>query len=239
VGLPRPAGFEASTYEARLARFAATLSTVVELAGVRSAESGTDFGTRGPFGAGLSVAPVIIELAMPTISRFFGITIAMYFDDHGYPHFHARAAGGEAKVRTDNLEVMDSTLGRRQLRLVLAWAEIHQDELRENWRRARADTPRDRAIAMTGLTPDITAASVVRHGVLGLTFADGVRGEVDVLDRMRGPVFVEARTPEGFARVTVDTETGTVVWPGGADLAPDTLYERVRSGSWPDRDVAA
>jgi hypothetical protein len=35
---------------------------------------------------------------MPTISRFFGITIAMYFDDHGHPHFHARDADGEAKV---------------------------------------------------------------------------------------------------------------------------------------------
>ena len=38
----------------------------------------------------------------------------------------------------DNLEVMDSSLGRRQLRFVLAWAELHQYELEENWRRARA-----------------------------------------------------------------------------------------------------
>jgi Domain of unknown function (DUF4160) len=75
---------------------------------------------------------------MPTISRFFGITIAMFFDDHGFPHFHARHAEGEAKVRIDNLEVIDSNLGRRQLRFVLAWAELHQEELKENWRRARA-----------------------------------------------------------------------------------------------------
>jgi hypothetical protein len=87
---------------------------------------------------------------------------------------------------------------------------------------------------MTGLTPDITDAAVVRHGVLKLTFADGVSGEVDVLDRMHGPVFEEACTTEGFARVSVDEETGTVVWPGGADLAPDTLYERVSSGAWPE-----
>lgn len=53
---------------------------------------------------------------MPTISRFFGISIVMF----------------------DNLEVMDSSLGRRQLRFVLAWAELHQYELEENWRRARA-----------------------------------------------------------------------------------------------------
>jgi Protein of unknown function (DUF2442) len=92
---------------------------------------------------------------------------------------------------------------------------------------------------MIGLTPDITDATVIRHGVLGLSFADGLSGEVEVLDRMRGPVFDQARTPMGFVEVTVDPETGTVVWPGGADLAPDTLYERVRTGVWPDQDVAA
>lgn len=51
---------------------------------------------------------------------------------------------------------------------------------------------------------------------------------------MRGPVFEDARTPKGFAKVQADSETGTVVWPGGADLAPDTLYERVQSGAWPE-----
>jgi hypothetical protein len=92
---------------------------------------------------------------------------------------------------------------------------------------------------MTGLTPDITHVSAVRHGILSLTFADGLTGEIEVLDRMRGPVFDDARTEEGFTRATVDREIGTVVWPGGADLAPDTLYERVRSGSWPGSRAAA
>jgi hypothetical protein len=92
---------------------------------------------------------------------------------------------------------------------------------------------------MTGLTPDITKAAVVRHGVLKLTFADGLNGEVDVLDRMRGPIFETVRSEEGFAEVSVDPETGTVVWPSGADLAPDTLYHRVRSGAWPESRAAA
>jgi hypothetical protein len=74
---------------------------------------------------------------------------------------------------------------------------------------------------MIGLTPDIAEA------------------DVDVLDRMRGPVFDQARTPEGVGKVIVDPETGTVVWPGGADVAPGTLYERVRTGAWPDEGVAA
>jgi hypothetical protein len=92
---------------------------------------------------------------------------------------------------------------------------------------------------MIGLTPDITEVSVVRYGVLRLTFADGLVGEVDVLARMLGPVFEDARTPDGFVQVRVDSESGTVVWPGGADLAPDTLYERVRTGAWPGQDLAA
>jgi len=74
---------------------------------------------------------------VPTVSRFFGITIRMFFEDHSFPHFHARHADGEAKVRIDNLEVLSSSLRRRQLRMVLAWAEIHQGELEDNWRRAR------------------------------------------------------------------------------------------------------
>jgi uncharacterized protein DUF2442 len=89
------------------------------------------------------------------------------------------------------------------------------------------------------LTPDITNARVVRHGALDLTFADGLRGEVGVLERMHGPVFKSARSPAGFESVSVDRESGTVVWPGGADLAQDTLYERVRTGAWPEPSVPA
>jgi hypothetical protein len=75
---------------------------------------------------------------VPTISRFLGITITMYFDDHDPPHFQARHATGGAKIEIESLEVMDSTLERRQLHFVLAWAELHQEELMTNWRRARA-----------------------------------------------------------------------------------------------------
>lgn len=75
---------------------------------------------------------------MPRISSFFGIVIEMYFEDHGPPHFHARHADGKARILIDSIEPLTSTLPRRQLRLVLAWAELHQDELSENWRRARA-----------------------------------------------------------------------------------------------------
>ena len=76
---------------------------------------------------------------MPRVSSFYGIVISMYHDDHGYPHFHAEHADGHAKIRIDTLEPLDTTLPRRQLRMVLAWAELHLPELEENWRRARAN----------------------------------------------------------------------------------------------------
>jgi hypothetical protein len=123
---------------------------------------------------------------------------------------------------------------------VLAWAELHQEELLENGRPARAgETLQEIDPPMIGLTPDITAVTVVEHGVLRIKFADGLCAELDVLDRMRGPVFAEASTREGFAKVAVDHETGTVLWPRGAALAPDTLYERARTGVWPDQHLAA
>ena len=70
-----------------------------------------------------------------------------------------------------------------------------------------------------------------------MTFADGLTGEVEVIQRMLGPVFEKARTVEGFASVWVDPETGTVTWPGGADLSQDTLYLRVKTGVWPELDA--
>jgi hypothetical protein len=90
---------------------------------------------------------------------------------------------------------------------------------------------------MIGPSPDITDLEVLSHGVLRLTFADGFAGEVHVLQRMRGPVFEHARTEAGFKEAYVDA--GTVVWPGGADLAPDTLYDRLKTGLWWDEKLPA
>jgi hypothetical protein len=75
---------------------------------------------------------------MTRISAFLGIVIFMYHDDHGHPHFHAYHADGHAKIRIDTLEPLDNDLPRRQLRFVLAWAELHRDELEDDWRRARS-----------------------------------------------------------------------------------------------------
>jgi Domain of unknown function (DUF4160) len=81
--------------------------------------------------------PPAAWVCVPSISRFHGIVISMYFDDHAPPHFHAWAVGREAKVRIDNFEVIEYTITRKQLSMVLTWPRLHQEELEENWKRAR------------------------------------------------------------------------------------------------------
>ena len=60
---------------------------------------------------------------------------------------------------------------------------------------------------------------------LDLTFRDGTRKKIDLLPLLDGPVFEPLRNPVFFARVTLDPVAGTVVWPNGADIAPETLYK--------------
>ena len=73
---------------------------------------------------------------MPEISRFLGIVIAMYFKEHGPPHFHAKYGGQRAAFSIRELEVIEGKLPPRVAALVLEWAFQHREELLENWRRA-------------------------------------------------------------------------------------------------------
>lgn len=70
---------------------------------------------------------------MPEISRFFGIVIFMYFDEHDPPHFHAKYGEERALISIHELKVLEGKLPRRALSLVLEWAHEHRDELLQNW----------------------------------------------------------------------------------------------------------
>jgi hypothetical protein len=70
---------------------------------------------------------------MPAISEFYGIIIYMYWNEHNPPHFHAQYQGKEALINIKTLEIVEGDLPRRGLSLVLDWAELHKDELLQNW----------------------------------------------------------------------------------------------------------
>lgn len=70
---------------------------------------------------------------MPEISRFLGIIIYMYFNDHNPAHFHVKYNEHRASVSIDNFAVIDGYLPPRVLGLVIEWAEIHKNELSDNW----------------------------------------------------------------------------------------------------------
>ncbi len=78
---------------------------------------------------------------MPEISRFFGIVIAMYYKEHGIPHFHAKYGGRTGVFSISELKLIEGDLPKRVIALVLEWAFEHRDELMKDWRLAKAKKP--------------------------------------------------------------------------------------------------
>ncbi len=74
------------------------------------------------------------------------------------------------------------------------------------------------------------SVEVVGDHCLRLRFEDGTEGEVDFTTRSWGGIFQPLADPDYFKRVEVDPELGTIVWPNGADIAPEALYERAVGG---------
>ncbi|GAB4488853.1 MAG: DUF4160 domain-containing protein [Saprospiraceae bacterium] len=73
---------------------------------------------------------------MPQISRFFGIIISMYFNDHNPPHFHAQYGEDECLIEIGTLAVIEGKIPSRALGMVIEWATLHKEELLENWKKA-------------------------------------------------------------------------------------------------------
>lgn len=77
---------------------------------------------------------------------------------------------------------------------------------------------------MNELTPKLRTAEYVGGYKLRLTFADGKSGVIDLEDQLWGQVFEPLKDLSQFQDFRVDDELSTIVWPTGADLAPEFLY---------------
>jgi hypothetical protein len=78
---------------------------------------------------------------MPELSRFYGIVIKMYYNDHNPPHFHAEYSPDQMVVDVNTLAVIGGRLPPRATGLVIEWAAQHQGKLQEAWERARNMEP--------------------------------------------------------------------------------------------------
>jgi len=70
---------------------------------------------------------------MPELSRFLGIIIAMYYNDHNPPHFHVLYNEYDAEIEISNLTILEGKLPPRVFGLVMEWAELHKKELIDDW----------------------------------------------------------------------------------------------------------
>lgn len=78
---------------------------------------------------------------MPEISRFFGIIIRMFFDDHNPPHFHAEYTGKKALFDFRGNIIQGDLRSKTATRLVRDWIDIRRNELEEDWNLARNNLP--------------------------------------------------------------------------------------------------
>lgn len=78
---------------------------------------------------------------MPELSRFYGIVVRMFFNDHNPPHFHAYYGSDEALFAIETLSLVAGRLPPRATGLVVEWASLHQAELMEAWKKARGLEP--------------------------------------------------------------------------------------------------
>jgi hypothetical protein len=70
---------------------------------------------------------------MPEISRFYGIIVYMFFNDHNPPHFKVKFGDFEANILIENGQILNGDLPISKHKLVQAWAEIHKNELLKMW----------------------------------------------------------------------------------------------------------
>lgn len=77
--------------------------------------------------------------------------------------------------------------------------------------------------------PSVVRAEYRVKFKIHLVFSDGIEGTIDFSDWLTGPVFEPLKDPAYFQRFFI--EAGTIAWPNGADIAPETLHERVKANA--------
>lgn len=70
---------------------------------------------------------------MPEISRFFGIIVSIFYDEHNPPHFHARYNEYKITININDLSILEGSFPPRAMGILIEWAMIHRSELKQEW----------------------------------------------------------------------------------------------------------
>ncbi len=163
---------------------------------------------------------------MPTISMFYGVAITMNYSDHNPPHFHATYQDYEVSVEIKTGSV-NGTMSKRALKMIFEWADLHKDELLNDW-----DLARERR-SLLKIDPlswgvvmflHVKEARYIRDYKLELTFNNSETKTVDLENELYGEVFEPLKDKKVFSSFFVSHNT--VEWSNGADFAPEFLYEK-------------
>lgn len=169
---------------------------------------------------------------MPEITRFSGIIIRMFLEprtQHSQPHFHAYYQEFVGVIAIDTVELIAGELPQKQLRLVIAWAEIHQEELIKDWDLLQNGRPpfKIEPLVINMEHSIIKAKHAQAHSssfTIDVEFDNGVKRTIHLESVLNGPFYGVLREPTLFEAAYVDKETGVVQWPNGADFDPSMLY---------------
>lgn len=185
---------------------------------------------------------------MPIICMFRGIKITINYNDHMPPHFHAYYGEYECCIDINEIEKINGDMPNKQLKMLLGWTAIHQDELQENWYLARQKQelftiePLRQVIEMLEQNVKeyfknprkIVKVEPLENYVLRLTFDNGEIKLYDMRDKLQG-VFSVLQNKSKFGTVFLDefgnvawdiddTVDSSLCWKNRIDLCKDALY---------------
>jgi uncharacterized protein DUF2442/uncharacterized protein DUF4160 len=164
---------------------------------------------------------------MPIISTFFGVVVRMFYEEHEPAHFHAEHQGEQGKFDLRGRMTVGNIRSRTALRLIEEWARRTGQNSRRTGAPSRrggrwnGSNPLTEVDAM--FLPSVVEAQHRGDFRIHLIFNDGSSKTVDFRSWLKGPIFAPLKQTSYFRRFFLDG--GTVVWPNGADIAPETLYE--------------
>jgi len=164
------------------------------------------------------------------ISRFLGIVIRRYYDEHNPPHLHAEYAGRKVLLDFQG-NILHGDLGPERLFGLRVNGSIfmsqNSSKTGNSLDSARILKKLRRLIEVSVWELSDVVSVEHRSGyVFHIIFDDGLEGDVEFLRvSQQRPIFAALKDPSFFRQASV--VGGTIAWPNGADLAPETLYEKI------------